>query len=268
MTGREAQKVGRILVVAGSDPTSGAGLQADLKTITALGGYALTAVTAVTVQDSAKVHRVVPLNPELVQAQIEAVLGDIGADVIKIGMLATPGIVEMVADLLDRHADLPVIADPVLAGTGGGTLLDGPGLDLFREKLLPRLTLITPNLSEAARLTGLPVDHLAQMKPAAQKLATYGCSVLITGGHLPGEEVVDLLQRGTRSHSFSAPRLPGAGFHGTGCVLTSAIAAGMAGGLSLEAAVELGRKVVRNAIIQSLPLGGGQRLLNVEDLQD
>ncbi|MEO5333608.1 MAG: bifunctional hydroxymethylpyrimidine kinase/phosphomethylpyrimidine kinase [Magnetococcus sp. YQC-5] len=255
-------KIGRVLIVAGSDPSAGAGLQADLKTVTALGGYGMTAVTAITVQDTENVSRVVPLPAELVVEQMRVCLDDIGADVIKLGMLATREIVIAVSALLASRPPVPVVADPVLAGTGGGVLLEGLGHDAFVRKLLPCVTLLTPNLSEAARLSGWPVTSVPEMERAACVLMEMGArSVLVTGGHLTGEVVTDWLQTEGGGHCFSDTRLPGPGFHGTGCVLSSAIATHLAMGTSLRDAVNAGRLYVRGAMQKSLQLGRGQRLL-------
>lgn len=253
-----------VLVVAGSDPTAGAGLQADLKTVTALGGYAMTAVTAITVQDTGKVTQVHPLAPELVADQMTAVLADMRVDAIKLGMLATAEIVWTVAQIVARYPLIPVIADPVLAGTGGGQLLDGPGRRCFMEDLLPRLHLITPNAPEAARLTGLPVNDRKSQAAAAKVLAASGCSVLLTGGHLPGDPVVDLLVEATTDtcQVFRTPRRPGPGFHGTGCTLTAAAALGLAQGLTLVQSIAQALDHLQKSMDGHLVLGKGQRLLH------
>lgn len=256
----------RILVVAGSDPTAGAGLQADLKTIHALGGYALTVVTAVTVQNTVGVRAVHPVDPDTVADQMRITLEDIGADAIKIGMLGTAETVRAIAEILADRPDIPVVADPVLAGTGGGTLLDGEGAALFQEILLPRIDLLTPNLPEAAALTGLPVASVREMESAARFLISDmkpGGAVLVTGGHLPGDEITDLLLTTVRARHFVHPRLPGeTGFHGTGCAIASALAAGLAKGLSKPDATTEALAFMETALTHALPLGKGQRLLN------
>ncbi|MBF0310639.1 MAG: bifunctional hydroxymethylpyrimidine kinase/phosphomethylpyrimidine kinase [Magnetococcales bacterium] len=253
----------RILVVAGSDPVAGAGLQADLKTVTALGGYAMTAITAITVQDTGRVCRVEALPAELVGQQMRACLEDIGADGVKLGMLANRAIVEEVCRVLADWPGLPVVADPVLAGTAGGTLLEEAGLLLFRERLLPRVTLLTPNLREAALLSGRPVDTLDDMEQAARRLVTLGArAVLVTGGHLPGPTVTDLLWDGERVQRFATARLTASGgYHGTGCTLASGIATGMGQGLPLTEAILLAAEWVRRNLRGSLGWGKGQRLL-------
>ncbi|MBF0193105.1 MAG: bifunctional hydroxymethylpyrimidine kinase/phosphomethylpyrimidine kinase [Magnetococcales bacterium] len=260
-TGQGSDK--KILIVAGSDPTAGAGMQADLKTVTALGGYAMTVITAVTVQDTNKVYEVKPVSADLVAQQMAVCLEDIGADAIKLGMLATSQIVEAVAGQLAAHPDIPVIADPVLAGTGGGELLDGMGRAKFMELLLPHIDLITPNTPEAQTLTGLTIQNQQEQEQAARKLAQYGCGVLITGGHLPGDKIVDLLLDKTgKLHLFVNQRIDGATFHGTGCTLASAIAVDMARGIPIHEGVKSALAYLKKAMIGSLALGSGQRLLH------
>ncbi len=252
----------KILIIAGSDPTAGAGLQADLKTITALGGYGMTAVTAVTVQDTRQVKKVTPLSADLVAQQIAVCLADMGADAIKLGMLATAEIVQVVAEQLANYPDIPVIADPVLAGTGGGTLLDGPGRRAFMDLLLPRITLLTPNGPEAQILTGLSVGNRQEQEAAAHKLTQSGCSVLLTGGHLPGDPIIDLLVDPSGSVApFVSRRLTGRGFHGTGCTLTSALSVGIAHGIPHPKAVESALAYLHRAMKGALTLGAGQQLL-------
>ncbi|MBF0190093.1 MAG: bifunctional hydroxymethylpyrimidine kinase/phosphomethylpyrimidine kinase [Magnetococcales bacterium] len=252
----------RVLIVAGSDPVAGAGIQADLKVVTAWGVYGMTAITAITVQDTGSVFRVAPLPAELVIAQMRACLEDIGADCIKLGMLATGEITRAVAGLLAAYPDIPLVADPVLAGTGGGILLEPGGLESYQKELLPRVTLLTPNLPEAAALTGRSVTTMDQMQAAARQLRGMGAgAVLLKGGHLDGEMASDWLETGTERRLFQDRRLPGPGFHGTGCTLASAIAAGLAKGLSVVEAVTAGRLWLRDAMEHSLSLGAGQKLL-------
>ncbi|MBF0382197.1 MAG: bifunctional hydroxymethylpyrimidine kinase/phosphomethylpyrimidine kinase [Magnetococcales bacterium] len=252
----------KVLIVAGSDPIAGAGVQADLKTVTALGGYAMTVITAVTVQDTSKVYDVKPMSGELVAQQMAACLADVGADAIKLGMLATSQIVEAVATQLAAYPDIPVIADPVLAGTGGGELLDGLGREKFIDLLLPHIDLITPNAPEAEALTRLSVKNFQEQEQAAKKLAQHGCGVLLTGGHLPGEEIVDiLLDKEGNLFKFTSQRLTGATFHGTGCTLASAIAVAMARGVPVNEGVESAIAYLHRAMAGSLALGKGQRLL-------
>ncbi|MBF0161554.1 MAG: bifunctional hydroxymethylpyrimidine kinase/phosphomethylpyrimidine kinase [Magnetococcales bacterium] len=252
-----------LLIVAGSDPTAGAGLQADLKTATCLGVYAYTAVTAITLQDGQRVHAVHPLEARQVAEQMRICLTNLPVDAIKLGMLANRGILLAVSEVLHEWPHIPVIADPVLAGTGGGTLLESEGTELYLTHLLPHITLLTPNLPEAERLSGLRVRTLPDMEQAARRLAGHRpTTVLITGGHLPGDTLTDLLWDGKNVELFHSQRLPGPGFHGTGCTLTTAIAVGLAQGKSSSEAVRYALLYLRRAMIDSLPLGAGQRLLN------
>ncbi|MBF0188533.1 MAG: bifunctional hydroxymethylpyrimidine kinase/phosphomethylpyrimidine kinase [Magnetococcales bacterium] len=267
----------KILVVAGSDPTCGAGLQADLRTITALGGHPMTAVTAVTVQDTHTVKRVEAVEASLVASQMRVVLEDMGADAIKLGMLANGEIVNAVADVLTDHPDLPVVADPVLAGTRGGLLLNPEGRKAFMDRLLPRVTLLTPNIPESEQLTGVRIRSMSETERVARALArqvgSHGdleSGVLITGGHRRGEMLVDLLVQGDRVATFQDARIrivnddgSKPGIHGTGCALASAIATHMAQGLPMKQAVQEGRTFVRTAIRKSTALGHGQRLLRL-----
>lgn len=256
------KKPGRVLIVAGSDPTAGAGLQADLKTVTRMGGYGMTAVTAITVQNTQTVFSIFPVAGALVAHQMRVCLEDIGADCIKLGMLANQEIVEAVHGVLTEFPHIPVVADPVLTGTGGGILLEPQSHAFYIKHLLPRITLLTPNLPEAAALTGLPVTTLDEMRRAAHRLIEMGAkAALITGGHLPGDIITDFLHTPDEKHEFTAARILGPGFHGTGCVLASAIATTLATGGSLHESVTMGRMYVRGAIKKSLTLGKGQRLL-------
>ncbi|MEO5379014.1 MAG: bifunctional hydroxymethylpyrimidine kinase/phosphomethylpyrimidine kinase [Magnetococcus sp. DMHC-6] len=254
-------KMGRVLVVAGSDCISGAGLQVDLKTITALGGYAMTAVTAVTIQDTQKVYRILPVEPEWVAEQMQICLKDVGADCIKLGMLVNVEIVRAVVDVLKTVPQIPVVADPVLIGSGGGVLLDAQGLELFVDHLLPRLSLLTPNLPEATALTRLHLRTLDEIERAARVLGNHRRSILIKGGHGEGETLVDVLFHANAYHHFSHQRQMNRGVHGTGCALASAIATGLAQKMALPAAVARGIQFVQMAIRSSYSLGKGQRLL-------
>ncbi|MBF0283363.1 MAG: bifunctional hydroxymethylpyrimidine kinase/phosphomethylpyrimidine kinase [Magnetococcales bacterium] len=264
----------RVLIVAGSDPIGGAGLQADLLTVTHLGCLGMTAATAITVQDTSRVQAVHPLPAAWVSQQMAACLEDVGADVIKLGMLGDGAVVEAVAAMLERHPTIPVVADPVLAGTGGGALLDGAGRRALLERLLPRVTLLTPNLPETEALTGLPTRTRPQREAAARRLTAMGVgAALLKGGHAAawddgetsGEtttgEMADLLWEGREMRWFFAPRLDNGPWHGTGCMLAAATAAGLARGLALVEAVELGRRTVRQGMIHALAAGRGQKLL-------
>jgi hydroxymethylpyrimidine/phosphomethylpyrimidine kinase len=248
-----------VLIIAGSDSGGGAGLQADLKTVTALGGYAATAVTAVTVQNTLGVSGVWPVPAEVVAAQAEAVLADIGADAIKTGMLGGPEVVEAVAALLDGPAlAIPAVIDPVMVAKGGAELTTAPAVALLRERLLPHAALLTPNAPEAEALTGLEVENLEGQRRAAERLLELGAkAVLLKGGHVAGERVTDLLATAEGETLFEGERLDSRHTHGTGCTLASACAAGLAQGLPLVEAVARAWAYTAEAIRRAPGLGRG-----------
>jgi hydroxymethylpyrimidine/phosphomethylpyrimidine kinase len=250
----------RILAVAGSDSGGGAGIQADIKTITALGGYAMTAVTAVTAQNTQGVFGVAQVSPDLVALQIELVLGDLGADAVKIGMLGTAAVIEVVADTLGARArHLPLVVDPVMLAKGGQPLLEPAAVKVLVERLLPMAALVTPNAPEAEALTGLSVRNDQDLEAAAERLLLLGpAAVLVKGGHLPGDVVVDVLRTADGyAERFTSPRQDTRSTHGTGCTLASAIATGIAQGLTLRHAVERARGYVQEAIRTAPGLGRG-----------
>lgn len=253
----------RVCVVAGSDPSGGAGVQVDLKVLQALGVYGTCAVTALTVQDTARVHEVSPVDPFLVERQLETVLDDVGADCIKIGMLAKRATVELVTRVCERKArGVPIVLDPVLVSSSGHSLLEVEGHSVLIQRLMPLCALVTPNLQEAALLTGMEISEEAHMHQAADRLLLMGqAAVLITGGHLPGDTVVDLLRTADGlERRFEAPRWP-VSPHGTGCAIASAIAAGLAHGFTLENAVERAHGFVHVGIERSLRVGHGRPVL-------
>jgi hydroxymethylpyrimidine/phosphomethylpyrimidine kinase len=250
---------GRVLVIAGSDSGGGAGIQADIKAITALGAFAATAITALTAQNTLGVHGVIPVPPDFIRQQIEVVLGDIGADVIKIGMLGDIATIEAVCNALhDLAADIPVVLDPVMVAKGGHALLAAQAVDSLRQRLLPLAAVITPNLPEAETLTGLSIRTEPEMRVAAAALLTMGVpAALLKGGHLASDKVVDLLATPDRVEAFTAPRIDTRHTHGTGCTTASAMAAGLAQGLSLRDAVIRARLYVRAAITSAPGFGRG-----------
>jgi hydroxymethylpyrimidine/phosphomethylpyrimidine kinase len=248
---------GRVLVIAGSDSGGGAGIQADIKAITVLGGYAATAITAVTVQNTLGVTGVLPMPLDLIEAQVRAVLDDIGADVIKTGMLGDAATVERVADLLE-HYRIPAVIDPVMVAKGGHALLAGMAVAAMAERLVPRAALLTPNAPEAAALTGRAVETTDDLRRAADALLALGAgAVLMKGGHLPGDRVVDLLITPMGETRFEGARIDTRHTHGTGCTLASAIAAGLARGRTLIEAVAAAHGYVAQAIRQAPGLGAG-----------
>jgi hydroxymethylpyrimidine/phosphomethylpyrimidine kinase len=253
----------RVLVVAGSDPSGGAGLQSDLKVLQAFGVYGTSAVTALTVQDTVRVHEVSAVDPFLVERQLETVLDDVGADCIKIGMLARRATVELVTRVLERKArGIPIVLDPVLISSSGHELLELDGHAALIQRLMPLCALVTPNAPEAELITGLKITEEAHLYQAADRLLLMGQpAVLITGGHLMGETVVDLLRTADGlERRFEAPRRPESP-HGTGCAISSAVAAGLAHGFTLESAVERAHAFVHEAIDRAVRLGRGRLLL-------
>jgi len=249
---------GSVLAIGGSDPSGGAGVQADIKTITALGGYAATAITAITVQDTRSVTAIEPLAPDLVIAQARAVLDDVGADAIKTGMLASAAIVEAVADLL-AGAEAPIVVDPVLAASSGGALLEPGAVELLLQRLAPLAALLTPNAPEAARLTGISVATTDDLRRAGERLLTSGVrAVLMKGGHVPGESVIDVLMTPEGERVFETSRIQTRHDHGTGCTLASACATGLAQGMSLGDAVARAHAYLGEALKRAPGFGAGR----------
>ncbi|MGW1763213.1 bifunctional hydroxymethylpyrimidine kinase/phosphomethylpyrimidine kinase [Streptomyces sp. NPDC002073] len=254
MTGRPA----RCLTVAGSDSGGGAGIQADLKTMLALGVHGMSVITAVTAQNSLGVHGVWELPPEAVTAQYRAVVDDIGVQAVKTGMLSSAALVETVAELL-AGTGAPAVVDPVGVSKHGDALLAASALDAVRTLLLPAATVATPNLDEVAQLTGIRATTEDGMRRAADAVLGFGPRwALIKGGHLPaGTEAVDLLTDGDAEYWLRAPRRDNRHTHGTGCTLASAVAAGLAQGLDVPAAVAAAKDYVTGAITAGFVLGGG-----------
>ncbi|MGV9629380.1 bifunctional hydroxymethylpyrimidine kinase/phosphomethylpyrimidine kinase [Streptomyces sp. NPDC003487] len=256
----------RVLTVAGSDSGGGAGIQADLKTMLALGVHGMSVLTAVTAQNSLGVQGAWELPVEAVRAQYRSVVDDIGVQAVKTGMLSSAELVEAVAELL-TGTDAPAVVDPVGVSKHGDPLLAASALDSVRTKLLPAATLATPNLDEVAQLTGVRVESEQDMRRAAEAVLAYGPRwVLIKGGHLAGgtgtgragaHEAVDFLTDGQEEHWLRAPRHDNRHTHGTGCTLASAIACGLATGRSVPEAVAAAKEYVTGAIAAGFALGGG-----------
>lgn len=252
----------RLLTIAGSDSGGGAGIQADLKTFAAHGAYGMSVITAVTAQNTRQVTAVSELSPQVVTAQIDAVFNDIGVDGVKIGMLSSPQIVCAVAEGIRRHGASKVVLDPVMIAKSGDALLRDEAVAAMVEELLPLAHLVTPNLPEAARLSGLPVDSESDLRRVAEGLAAAGPAVLIKGGHAVGETVVDLLWQDPLWHRFSHPRQQTRSTHGTGCTLSSAIAARWAAGEDLVPSVEGAIEYLQQAIRTAFALGSGHGPVN------
>ncbi|HEX4370809.1 MAG TPA: bifunctional hydroxymethylpyrimidine kinase/phosphomethylpyrimidine kinase [Rhizomicrobium sp.] len=255
----------RLLVIAGSDSSAGAGIQADLKTAQAFGVYAQTAITAVTVQDTNGVHGIETISAPAVKRQIEVALGDIGADAIKIGMLGSGLLAAAVADALE-NVSLPLVLDPVLVSSSGRQLLDNHGIGTLKSRLLSRAFLVTPNWPECEVLTGIRPDSDTAMEKAAKAFTQLGArNVLIKGGHGDGASVRDvLIEPDGRISVFESPRQDTRHTHGTGCVLSTAIACGLAQGKTLTDAVRLAHDFVQNAIRTAPGLGSGHGPLNLK----
>ncbi len=239
------------LTIAGSDCSAGAGLQADLKTFGALGVFGLTAVTCVVAEVPGKVTRIDGVDPENVREQIDLCLAHFPVGAIKTGMLYSPEVVESVASVLEQFAHIPLVVDPVMIATSGDPLLQPAAVATYRARLFPRATLVTPNMAEAAALTGRPVGNLAEMRVAGEELAReFGTRFLLKGGHLHGEVATDLLFDAGAVAEFSAPFVAGVSTHGTGCTYSAAIAARLARGDDLLEAIRRAKDFVSRAIKQ------------------
>jgi len=255
---------GRVLVAAGSDSGGGAGIQADIKTVTALGGYAATAITALTAQNTLAVVDVHPVPAAFIALQMRVVLEDIGADAIKTGMLGDAAVIRTIAEILQTLAtQVPVVVDPVMVAKSGHFLLAPEAVDSVKAELLPLAAVVTPNLPEATALTGIEITDPDDMRRAGEALMSLGPrAVLVKGGHLPGEEVVDVLITPQEERIYRSPRLSSRSTHGTGCTLASAIATGLAQGFDLDHAVRRGRTYLAEAIRSAPGLGHGHGPLN------
>jgi len=255
-----AYRYPRVLSIAGSDSGGGAGIQADLKTFSALGCFGMTAITALTAQNTCGVRSIHPIPPAMLRDQIDAVVEDIGVDAVKVGMLHSPEIVHTVALAIDRHALVHVVFDPVMVATSGAVLIDNTAVDVLVRELFPRVAVITPNLDEAALLVGRALTSEHDMETAAADMLKMGAhAVLLKGGHLAGDTVSDLYldARGARLW-MRAPRIPSANTHGTGCTLSSAIAAYLAVGESLIESVQSARTYIRGALQNGSQVRTGQ----------
>lgn len=256
---------GRVLSIAGSDSGGGAGIQADLKAITALGGYGATAITALTAQNTEGVSAIEAVDPAFVVEQIRVVLDDIGLDAIKIGMLHRSEVIEAVADFFDSRDDLPpIVLDPVMIAKGGAALLTQDAQNSMLDRLISKhTTLLTPNIPEAESLTGFTIASPSEMQDAAEKLLSMGPqAILLKGGHMDGPTVFDMLATKDGIEMYDHPRVDSRHTHGTGCTVSSAVATGLAQGLSLPDSVERSLRYVEIAIREAPGFGAGHGPLN------
>lgn len=250
--------IARVLIIAGSDSCGGAGLQGDIKTVTCLGGYAATAVTALTAQNTQGVFGIHDVPDAFIAQQIELVLSDIGSDAIKIGMLHKTSVIETIAKSLTNYATIPLVLDTVMFAKGGAALLEPSAVDALKTLLIPRATIITPNIPEAEYLTGMKIITVDDMCKAAQHLLKLGCkTVLLKGGHAEGTEVTDVLLANGIETFFTSPRRHTRHTHGTGCTFASAIATGIAQKMPLHDAVKRAHDYVAEAIKHAPNLGKG-----------
>ena len=250
----------RVLTIAGSDSGGGAGIQADLKTIASLGCYGMTAITAITAQNTLGVTAIHGVPPEILKAQLQAVLDDIGVDAVKIGMLHSPEIVEVVAWAIDHYKLDKVVLDPVMVATSGDTLVGQDTVRVLVRDLFGRASVVTPNLDEAALLLGHPIASIAALDRAATDLLALGAqAALLKGGHLAGDELVDVLARPNHALvHLQSRRIDSRNVHGTGCTMSSAIACFLALGLELPEAVAQARDYILKAIAKGAPVRTGQ----------
>ena len=252
-----ALKVPKAMTIAGSDSGGGAGIQADLKTFSALGVYGSSTLTAITAQNTVGVTMIHEIPIDIIVAQIDAVLSDIGADAVKTGMLASSAIVETVAEEMERHQVSRLVVDPVMVAKSGDRLLREDAVEALRTRLIPLAAVVTPNIPEAEALTGLKIETDEDVRRAAEAIVQLGArAVVVKGGHREGP-ATDLFYDGVRFQEFSAPRIDTVNTHGTGCTFASAVAAGLARGLEVVESVELAKDYVTEAIRRSFPVGRG-----------
>ncbi|NBX03644.1 MAG: bifunctional hydroxymethylpyrimidine kinase/phosphomethylpyrimidine kinase [Alphaproteobacteria bacterium] len=256
--------LGRVLIIAGSDSGGGAGIQGDIKTVTCLGGYAATAITALTAQNTCGVFGISEVPDAFITQQISLVMEDIGTDAFKTGMLHKKSVIEVVAAAIMPHvAHVPFVLDPVMFAKGGHPLLEVSATETLKKTLLPLAHIITPNIPEAEHLSGIKILSVDDMKRAAEKILALGCkAVLLKGGHMESEEMSDVLLSDNGFDVFTSARIDTKSTHGTGCTIASAIATGLAQKLSLKDAVSRARAYVRKAIETAPQIGHGHGPLN------
>jgi hydroxymethylpyrimidine/phosphomethylpyrimidine kinase len=249
---------GRVLIIAGSDSGGGAGIQGDTKTVTCLGGYATNAITALTAQNTLGVQAIQSVPVRFIRKQIESVMDDIGTDSIKSGMLHNTSVIGAVASSIKRYPSIPYVLDPVMFAKGGAALLEPSALGALKVKLMPLATIVTPNVPEAEYLSGIQIHSLDDMIAAARSIMAIGTrAVLLKGGHLPGDEVQDVLVVDGMYELLKTPRIHSSHTHGTGCTLASAIATGLAQGMALATAVKRAHAYVQEAIKHAPGFGAG-----------
>jgi len=250
-------KIPRVLIIAGSDSGGGAGIQADLKTVSALGAFGMTAITALTAQNTTGVYGVLEIEPKFVVVQIEACVSDIGCDAVKTGMLASTAIIDAVAAAISDRRLAPLVVDPVMIAKSGAPLLNPDAVEALKTKLLPLATVVTPNLHEAGALTGREIKTLEQMREAARAIRELGPeNVVIKGGHLESS-AADVLYDGHEFTEFRAERIDTKNTHGTGCIFASAIAASLAHKKTVRESVTAAKDFITAAIRASLAIGKG-----------
>ena len=248
----------KLLTIAGSDSSGGAGIQADLKTFAALGTYGMSAICALTAQNTQGVTMVVNTPEEMVEAQLDAIYSDIPPDGVKTGMLSTSGITKTVASYLEKHLASPLVVDPVMVATTGAVLLEKDAIEAYKTKLIPLATLITPNIPEAEVLSEMQIKTDADMEKAAEIICdTLGCAVLLKGGHQLNDANDLLYQKGKEPVWFEGKRIDNPNTHGTGCTLSSAIASNLAKGRDLETSVKYAKNYISGALAAMLDLGKG-----------
>ena len=250
------------LTIAGSDSSGGAGIQADIKTMTAHGVYAMSAVTALTAQNTTGVTGIMEVTPEFLREQIDDIFTDIYPDAVKIGMVSSSRLIEVIAERLAHYGAANIVVDPVMVATSGARLIGEEAVDTLKERLLPMATVLTPNIPEAEVLSGMDVRTAEDMERAAALIGnTYGCAVLVKGGHQLND-ANDLLYRGGRLKWFRGKRIHNPNTHGTGCTLSSAIASNLAKGRDLDASVEMAKRYLSLALSDMLDLGRGSGPMN------
>ena len=246
------------LTIAGSDSSGGAGIQADIKTMTANGVYAMSAVTALTAQNTTGVYGILESTPEFLASQLDCIFTDIFPDAVKTGMVSSTGLIQVIADKLKQYKAQNIVVDPVMVATSGSRLISQEAVDALKELLLPLATVLTPNIPEAEVLSGLTISGPADMEKAAQAIGeAYGCAVLCKGGH-DLNDANDLLWRDGTCKWFHGRRIHNPNTHGTGCTLSSAIASNLAKGYDLDTAVERAKAYLSGALAAMLDLGAGQ----------